>query len=108
MVFLNALADPLWWIAFNGTAVEETKWFQEVTQSSSNIWDYNVTVNISRSRFKTLLITIVSLLETNSLISIQNALVKISWLCVVFDCLCFIVYIYIFLITNDKLIVKNK
>nr|XP_034300466.1 uncharacterized protein LOC105339516 [Crassostrea gigas] len=49
MVFLNALADPLWWIAFNGTAVEETKWFQEVTQSSSNIWDYNVTVNISRS-----------------------------------------------------------
>lgn len=57
MVFLNALAEPLWWIAFNGTAVEETNWFQEVTQSSSNIWDYNVTVNISRSRFKTLLIT---------------------------------------------------
>lgn len=107
MVFLNALADPLWRIAFNGTAVEETKWFQEVTQSSSNIWDYNVTVNISRSRFKTLLITIVSLLEANSLISIQNALVKISSLCVVLDCLCFIVNIYIILITNDKLIVKE-
>lgn len=60
MVFLNALADPLWWIAFNGTAVEETKWFHEVTQSSSNILEYNINVNISRSRFKTFLITIVT------------------------------------------------
>lgn len=60
MVFLNALADPLWWIAFNGTAVEETKLFHEVTQSSSNILEYNINVNISRSRFKTFLITIVT------------------------------------------------
>ncbi|XP_062615295.1 uncharacterized protein LOC134277040, partial [Saccostrea cucullata] len=48
LVFLNAVADPLWRMVFNRTAVRSGKWFEEVKRSSSSISGYNFTITYSR------------------------------------------------------------